>query len=106
MKTITFLGDSLAAVKSFPVSEKREVGYQLDKVQQGLEPDDWKPMSSIGSGVSEIRVRDTSGIFRVMYIAKFDSAVYVLHAFNKKTQRTAQKDIKLAKQRLKTIIDK
>ena len=106
MKTITFLGDSLEAVKAFPVSAKREAGYQLDKVQHGLEPDDWKPMSSIGSGVSEIRVRDSSGIFRVMYIAKFESTVYVLHAFNKKTQKTSKKDIELTKKRLKTIIDK
>lgn len=106
MKTITFLGDSLETVKSFPVSAKREAGYQLDKVQHGFEPDYWRPMSSIGSGVSEIRVRDSSGIFRVMYIAKLESTVYVLHAFNKKTQKTSQKDIELTKKRLKTIIDK
>ena len=106
MKTITFLGDSLEAVKSFPISAKREAGYQLDKIQHGFAPDDWKPMSSIGKGVSEIRVRDTNGIFRVMYIAKFDSTVYVMHAFSKKTQKTSQKDIALTQKRLRTIIDK
>jgi phage-related protein len=106
MKKITFLGDSLEALKSFPLSAKREAGYQLDKVQHGFEPNDWKPMSSIGNGVSEIRVRDSSGIFRVMYVAKLESTVYVLHAFNKKTQKTSKKDIELTKKRLKTIVDK
>ena len=106
MKKIVFLGDSLEALKSFPLSAKREAGYQLDKVQHGFEPNDWKPMSSIGNGVSEIRVRDSSGIFRVMYVAKLESTVYVLHAFNKKTQKTSKKDIELTKKRLKTIVDK
>ena len=106
MKKIVFLGDSLEALKSFPLSAKREAGYQLDKVLHGFEPNDWKPMSSIGNGVSEIRVRDSSGIFRVMYVAKLESTVYVLHAFNKKTQKTSKKDIELTKKRLKTIVDK
>ena len=101
MKTITFLGDSLEALKSFPTEVKREAGYQLDKVQHGFEPSDWKPMSSIGNGVSEIRIKDTTGIYRVMYVAKFKSSVYVLHAFNKKTQKTSKKDIELTKNRLK-----
>lgn len=72
MKTITFLGDSLEALKAFPISAKREAGYQLDKIQHGLEPDNWKPISSIGVGVKEIRIKDKDGIYRVIYFAKFE----------------------------------
>ena len=68
-------------------------------VQVGRDPDNWKPMSDIGSGVCEIRVRDPSGAFRVIFVAKFQDAVYVLHAFQKKSQKTAMGDIELAKQR-------
>jgi phage-related protein len=68
-------------------------------VQQGLEPSDWKPMPTVGSGVREIRIRDETGAFRVMYVTKLDDVVYVLHAFQKKTQQTARRDLDLAVQR-------
>jgi phage-related protein len=67
------------------------VGYQLDKVQGGEEPSDWKPMSTLGQGVQEIRIRDESGAFRVMYVAKFEQAIYVLHCFQKKTEQRARR---------------
>ena len=74
-----FLGSSLDDLRGFPCSARREAGYQLDRVQHGLEPDDWKPMTTVGSGVREIRIRDASGAFRVVFVAKFADAVYVLH---------------------------
>lgn len=103
MKELEFLGDSLDQVRSFPADAKQDIGYQLDRVQNGNQPDDWKPMSSIGVGVQEIRVKDSSGIYRVIYLAKCRDVVYVLHAFKKKTQKTSNKDLKLARKRLKEI---
>jgi phage-related protein len=99
MKKIQFLGDSLKSLREFPEDAKHDVGYQLDKVQRGEQPDDFKPMPSIGNGVEEIRVRDDSGIYRVIYTARLADAVYVLHAFQKKTQTTAKRDIALASKR-------
>jgi len=104
MKRVTFVGDALDAIREFPASARSEAGYQLGRVQRGLDPDDWKPMVSIGSGVREIRVRDEAGAFRVIYLATLADAVYVLHAFQKKTQQTAQRDIDLARRRLRQII--
>lgn len=103
-KPAEFLGDSLEALRAFPDSARQEAGFQLDKVQHGEEPDDWKPMPSIGAGVKEIRVRDAAGTFRVMYLAKLADAVYVLHCFQKKTQETRQEDIELARKRLKDLM--
>ena len=82
----------------------REAGYQLDKVQNGLQPDDAKAMPSVGAGVVEIRLWDEAGTFRVVYIAKLEDAVYVLHCFQKKTQQTAKQDIELARKRLRALI--
>lgn len=99
VKPIEFLGDSLRSLREFPDDAKRDAGYQLDRVQHGLQPDDFKPMPTIGKGVEEIRVRDDSGAYRVIYTARLADAVYVLHAFQKKTQATWKRDIELAKQR-------
>lgn len=103
MKELEFLGDSLDQIRSFPSDAKQDIGYQLDRVQNGNQPDDWKPMSSIGVGVQEIRVKDCAGIYRVIYLAKLKDVVYVLHAFKKKTQKTSSRDLKLASKRLRSI---
>jgi len=103
-KPIEFLGDALDALRSFPEPARREAGFQLDKVQHGGEPDDWKPMRSIGQGVREIRIRDESGAFRVIYLAKLADAVYVLHCFQKKTEQTSDRDIKLARKRFRDLM--
>jgi phage-related protein len=103
MKPVVFLGDSVERLRAFPDGPRRTAGYQLERVQRGLEPDDWKPMSTIGSGVREIRVRDTAGAFRVMYVASFAEAVYVLHAFQKKSQRTSARDVALAHARFRDL---
>ncbi|HEX4322394.1 MAG TPA: type II toxin-antitoxin system RelE/ParE family toxin [Acidobacteriaceae bacterium] len=103
LKRVKFLGDSLEALKHFPEKAQKRAGYQLELVQSGLDPADWKPMTSVGPGVREIRVRDEQGIFRVMYVAKFQRAVYVLHCFQKKTQKTDTADIELAQRRYKEL---
>ena len=104
MKPIAFRGSSLADLRSFPADVVREAGYQLDRVQRGMAPFDAKPMADIGSAVAELRLWDEAGTFRVIYVAKFEDAVYVLHCFQKKTQKTAKKDIDLAKRRYKDLI--
>jgi phage-related protein len=96
MKAVSFLGDSLAAVRDFPDAVRREVGFQIDRVQRGLDPDSWRPMKTVCPGVREIRVRDANGAFRVIYIATLHDAVYVLHAFQKKAQATAKRDLDVA----------
>jgi len=90
-------------MRSFPDGARQSAGFQMNKVQYGEEPDDWKPMSSIGRGVCEIRVRDSSGAFRVIYVAHFDDVIYVLHAFQKKTRKTSLRDLDLARQRYRSI---
>lgn len=101
MKQISFLGDSLARLRDFPDDARTDAGHQLHRVQNGSDPNDWKPMKTIGSGVREIRIREKSGAFRVIYLATLSETVLVLHAFQKKTQATAQKDIDLAARRLR-----
>ena len=99
MKPIRFLGDSLKALRQFPKNARQDAGYQLEQVQDGRTPDDFKPMPSIGKGVEEIRIWDESGTFRVIYTARLKDAVYVLHAFQKKTRSTAKTDIETARRR-------
>jgi phage-related protein len=99
MKMLKFRGSALNDLRAFPNSVRREAGYQLDKVQNDQTPTDWKPMATIGKGVQEIRIRDEAGAFRVIYVAKFADAAYVLHCFQKKTQKTSKTDLDLAMKR-------
>jgi phage-related protein len=104
MKPLQFLGDSLSRLREFSLDAKQDAGYQLDKVQRGEQPDDFKSMPSIGKGVEEIRIWEESGTYRVIYTARLADAIYVLHAFQKKTQATAKRDIDLAKARFAELI--
>jgi phage-related protein len=104
VKRVEWLGDSLARLRGFPRETMRDAGYQLELVQDGRESKDWKPMNSIGSGVQELRIR-IGGAFRVIYVAKFPEAVYVLHAFQKKSGRTALLDIELARSRFRNLVN-
>jgi phage-related protein len=104
MKLISFLGDSLKCLREFPEDAKHDAGYQLDKVQRGEQPDDFKPMPSVGKGVEEIRVWDDSGTYRVIYTARLVDVVYVLHAFQKKSQATAKRDIEIARKRFTELM--
>ncbi|THV20688.1 type II toxin-antitoxin system RelE/ParE family toxin [Peteryoungia ipomoeae] len=101
MKLIQWLGSSRTDVRAFPEDARIDAGWQLELVQRGEDPDDWKPMPTIGPGVREIRIREASAAFRIMYLATLEDRVLVLHAFQKKTQATTKKDIELAILRLK-----
>lgn len=104
MKPISFRGNSLDDLRQFPLDARREAGYQIDRVQNGLEPSDRKPMNSVGQGVKEIRIRDADGAFRVIYLAKLADAVHVLHCFQKKSEKTTEADIELARKRFRALM--
>lgn len=91
-------------LRAFPPTARREAGHQLDQVQHGREPDDWKPMNTVGQGVKEIRIRDEAGAFRVLYAAKFADAIYVLHCFQKKTEKASKADVELAAKRYRELL--
>lgn len=103
-KPVVFCGTALFDLKRFPEPARREAGYQIDRVQHGLLPTDWKPMNTAGQGVCEIRVRDAMGTYRVIYLARLQHAVYVLHCFSKKTQKTSQHDLELAQRRYRDLM--
>lgn len=103
-KPVEFRGSALEDLRDFPLLARRDAGFQIDKVQWGLEPDDWKPMPTIGQGVREIRISDAAGAFRIVYVAKFSDAVYVLHCFQKKTQKTSNTDLNLATSRYRDLM--
>ncbi len=102
MKALKFVGSSLDDLRNFPDEARRIAGFELRAIQNGLEPSDWKAMQSIGPGAKEIRIH-VLGAWRVIYVAKLADAVYVLHAFQKKSQKTSKNDIELARKRLKQI---
>jgi phage-related protein len=97
------MGSSRDALRAFPEAVQGQLGYELYRVQCGLDPKDWKPMTSVGAGVREIRARDEAGAFRVIYLATRPEGVYVLHCFQKKTQKTSRADVELARKRLNAI---
>ncbi|MFL9864694.1 type II toxin-antitoxin system RelE/ParE family toxin [Paraburkholderia fungorum] len=102
-KPLRFCGNALDDLREFPLPARRDAGHQLDQVQRGRDPDDWKPVNTIGQGVREIRIRDADGAFRIIYPAKFADAVYVLHCFQKKTQKTRKTDLDLATRRYREL---
>ncbi|WP_250534322.1 type II toxin-antitoxin system RelE/ParE family toxin [Caballeronia sp. AZ10_KS36] len=103
-KEIRWVGSSYDDILEFPSAARREAGFQLGRLQVGLDPEDWKPFDDVGPGVREIRIKDTSGIFRVMYVAKFEEAVFVLHCFQKKSQATSTHDKEIAAARYRAIV--
>jgi|SRR5688572_6504793 phage-related protein len=105
MKPLRFMGSAKDELSAFPRPARIRAGHELFMVQVGREPDDWKPMGSVGPGACEIRVRDQAGAFRVIYVARFEGAIYVLHAFQKKSRKTSRPDLELAKQRYREARD-
>ena len=103
-KVLLWVGSSYADLLAFPEDARRLAGFQLGKVQAGLDPDDWKPFTQVGPGTREIRLRDESGAYRVMYVAKFEEAVYVLHCFQKRTQATTAHDKEIAETRYRAVV--
>jgi phage-related protein len=104
VKPVTFLGDSLKVLRGFPDDARRDAGFQIDRLQRGLQPDDFKPMPSVGKGVEELRIWSDTGTYRVIYIARLTDAVYVLHAFQKTSEKTPQKEINIAAKRLRELL--
>lgn len=98
-KNVEFIDSALDDLRGFPPDARREAGFQIDKVQHGLDPDDWKPMSTVESGAREIRIRERSGAFRVIYVATFGDVAYVLHCFRKTSEKTEKRDLDLAASR-------
>ena len=103
MKEVIFMGDSLVRIRAFPLGARQDAGFQIDNIQRGDCPDDWKPMKTVGKGVKEIRIQEASGHYRVIYLANMKDSVYVLHVFQKKTRQTRKSDIELARKRLREI---
>ena len=103
-KRLLWLGSSRRDIRAFPSDARRIAGFQLLRVQQGLEPNDWKPMASVGSGVQEIRIH-TDTEHRVCFVARFSEGVYVLHAFEKRTRKTSAGDIALARTRYRELLE-
>ena len=99
LKRVTFHGDSLDRLRDFSEDARREAGHELYQVQKGRDPSDWKPMSTIGAGVREIRIRDAVGAYRVIYIATFADVIHVLHAFEKNSAKVPSSEIQIANTR-------
>jgi phage-related protein len=104
VRPVEFRGSALDDLRDFPPAARREAGHQIDQIQQGRDPDDWKAMTAIGQGVREIRIQQDAGAFRVIYVAKFEDAVYVLHCFQKKTRKTRRADLDLAAKRYRDLM--
>ncbi|MEO9226711.1 MAG: type II toxin-antitoxin system RelE/ParE family toxin [Gemmatimonadaceae bacterium] len=104
-KEIRWVGSAYTDLLAFPRDVRREAGFQLGGIQAGLEPANWKPFPDVGSGTREIRINDASGIYRVMYVAKFEEAIYVLHCFQKKTRITSTQDIAIAEARYRAVVN-
>ena len=102
MKSLKFIGTSLEDLKDFPAEARRATGFELDAIQRGLTPSDWKPMTSVGPNAYEVRIH-VLGEWRIIYVTKFREHIYVLHAFQKKTQKTRQSDIEIARNRYQQI---
>jgi phage-related protein len=103
-KEIRWIGSAFNDLLAFPHASRKEAGFQLGKVQAGLEPTEWKPFDDVGAGTKEIRIKDESGIFRVLYVAKFEEAIYVLHCFQKKSQVTSKQDKAIADARYRAVV--
>lgn len=103
LRPIVFLGSSLAALRAFPADARRVAGFQLDRVQRGLDPIDWKPMASVGLGVREIRLREASGAYRVLYVTSVSGSIHVLHCFRKNAKKTSRLDLEIARVRYRAL---
>ncbi len=105
LRPIAWVGSAFDDLLCFPEKVRREAGYQLHRLQAGLEAADWKPMTEIGRGVEEVRLRSSSGAYRILYLARFEEAVYILHCFIKKSRRTSEHDKRIAKARFQSVME-
>jgi len=103
LRLIEFEGDSREVLAHFPESVRFDLGYQLFRIQEGKEPYDWKPFKSVGSGCREIRVWDQSGTYRAIYVLIVSDTVHVLHVFQKKSEKTALREVAIARERFRSL---
>ena len=103
MKPVAFIGRALSELKAFPDAPRREAGFQIFNLQSGVDPDNWKPLVGVGPGVMEIRIHE-GGEFRVVYVTRMPEAVYVIHAFQKKSQATAKRNLETIKRRYAAML--
>ena len=103
-KPIDWRGSSLDDLREFPEAARKQAGYDLRKLQRGETPDDWRPFPEVGPGTNEIRINCEDGWFRVMYVAKFAEAIYVLHSFQKTTRKTSKRDVEIAEARYRAVV--
>ena len=106
LKPVHFWGTSREDLRKPGEDVRETIGFQLYKVQQGFLPDDWKPMSGLGAGVSELRVSEEGQAYRVIYVAKFSEAIYVLHVFQKKSRKTSRHDVAIARERYQQLVQR
>jgi phage-related protein len=97
------MGSSREDLREFPETVQDSLGFELYRVQCGLDPKDWKALTTVGAGLKEIRIRDEAGVFRMIYLATRPEGVYLLHCFQRKRQQTSRADLELAKKRFKAI---
>jgi phage-related protein len=105
-KNLEAIGDSIEVIRGFPQSVKEDIGFQLHLVQIGETPTDFRPMPEIGAGTYEVRVREPSGWYRAFDVTKFEEAIYLLHAFEKKTNTTSKKDKDIGKTRYRDMVQR
>lgn len=105
MRKVVFEGSTLETLRQLPVAVRLRSGYEIDRIQRDMQPENWKPFSSVGKGVREVRIQ-VGQQYRIMYIAKFEKRVHILHIFEKKSQKTRRTDIEIAKSRLKAVIER
>ena len=100
MRSVGFCGSSLRDLRGFPKDVRHDMGYQIDRLQRGLDPDDWRAIPTVGPGVRELRVHRSDNEYRCIYITTIGDAVYILHVFVKKSRTTPNKDLNIARNRL------
>lgn len=105
-KPVLWMGSTYKDLLAFPDAVRKKAGFQIHRLQFGLEPEDWKSMPEIGPGICEIRINDSAGVYRLMYVARLENAIYVLHCFHKKTQRTTQHDKAVARARYQALLSR
>jgi len=101
---VAWEGDSLNVLRSFPRSVREDLGNDLRRLQDGEKPINSRPMKSIGKRVYELKQQDGRGWYRLIYLSKVGDTIYILHCFRKQSRKTSQKDLSVAKERLKNVL--
>jgi len=100
---VVWEGDSLEVIRRFPGPARQDLGAELRRLQTGDRPLNSRPMPSIGARVYELKEQDERAWYRVIYLAKIENRIYILHCFEKKSAKTGKSNLALAKARLKRV---